>query len=59
MVLDLVDQIHGLRRILRELLAVICTPFEVIAATREAGSVRQNGEGADQTLLPARMGRSG
>lgn len=58
-VLDLVERVHGLRRTLRELLAAICTPAEVIAASREAGSVRQNGEGADHALLPACMGRSG
>jgi len=58
-VLDLVDQTHGLRRTLRDLLAAICTPSEVIAATREAASMRQNGEGADHALLPACMGRSG
>jgi chaperone modulatory protein CbpM len=64
-VLDLVDQVHGLRRTLRELLAAICTQSEVMrrriaAEIRDAASARQNGEGTDQALLPgARTGRSG
>jgi chaperone modulatory protein CbpM len=64
-VLDLVDQVHGLRRTLREVLAAVCTQSEVMrrqiaAEIREATSARQNGEDADRTLLPgARTGRSG
>lgn len=57
-VLDLVDQVHGLRRTLRELLAAICTQSEVMrrriaAEIRDAASACQNGEDA------ARTGRSG
>jgi chaperone modulatory protein CbpM len=64
-VLDLVDQVHGLRRTLRELLAALCTQSEamrrrIAAEIREATHARQNGEGADGAFLPgSRTGRSG
>jgi len=64
-VLDLVDQVHGLRRTLRELLAALCTQSEFVrrriaAEIREATLTRQNGEGAEQVLLPgSRTGRPG
>jgi chaperone modulatory protein CbpM len=54
-VLDLVDQVHGLRRTLRELLAAIHAQSETmrrqIAAEIEATRSYRNGDGPDEPVL--------
>jgi chaperone modulatory protein CbpM len=54
-VLDLVDQVHGLRRTLRSLLVAICTQSEVtrrriITEMREAMATGRTGERPDRAL---------
>jgi chaperone modulatory protein CbpM len=56
-VLDLVDQVHGLRRTLRSLLVAICTQSEVtrrriITEIREAMATGRTGERPDRALAP-------
>src|SRR5918996_4161326 len=56
-ILDLVDQMHGLRRILRELLSAVCAQSDtmrrrVAAEMLEATSRYRNGDGPDRALTP-------
>jgi chaperone modulatory protein CbpM len=57
-VLDLVDQIHGLRRTLRSLLAAICMQSErtrrrITAKMREAMGTGRTGQRPDRALAPS------
>lgn len=65
-ILDLVDQVHGLRRTLRELIAAIYTQSETLrrqiaAEALEATRSYRNGNGPDEPVLishsdPGRLG---
>jgi chaperone modulatory protein CbpM len=57
-VLELVDQVHGLRRTLHSLLAAICVQSEstrrrITAEMREAMWPGRTGQGPDQVLAPS------
>jgi len=64
-ILDLVDQVHGLRRTLRELLSAICAESaamrrRIATGIEAASSSHSAGERADQAPTPAvHAGRSG
>ena len=65
-ILDLVDQVHGLRRILRDLLSAIYAQSEtmrrqIAAEILEATSSHRSGDRSERTLLPAPfdLGRRG
>jgi chaperone modulatory protein CbpM len=54
-ILDLVDQVHGLRRILRELLSAVCAQSEtmrrrVAVEMLEVANSYGNGDGSDRAL---------
>jgi chaperone modulatory protein CbpM len=64
-ILNLVDQVHGLRGMLREVLSAICgqsdaTRRRIAAGIREASASYPPGERPDQAPTPtSRAGRSG
>jgi chaperone modulatory protein CbpM len=61
-ILDLVDQVHGLRRVLRELLSALYTQSEtmrhqIAAELLEATSSHRSGDGCERMPLPVPFDR--